>query len=44
MTLCRPPPIRFRPHPAMITCVIVLALLTVLVATEPGPDGRETHP
>jgi len=27
-------------HPVMIACVIVLASITLLVATEPGPGGR----
>jgi hypothetical protein len=31
-------------HPVMIACVIVLASITLLVATEPGPGGRESQP
>jgi hypothetical protein len=33
-----------KPHPTMIACVIVLALLTLLVATEPEPGESSFLP
>jgi hypothetical protein len=35
---------RLRQHQAMISAVIVIALLSLLVATEPEPAGSSAHP